>query len=200
MIDKRVDNPRLFAPRPHLPRCLVWSGYAVLIWSLVYMVPHLYWALGGTIGLSMLKPSVSEIPQWKLINYIASVFLAAAGVLGISFIYLEKRRFLSWLLLAICLIGCSLSTSHGIYGMINRILQIIGVAGLESGPFNVNEHAYVLWDLMLFEPWFTIEGVLLGILGWCYLDTPRHKRIWLVLCTIGILVGLVTALFGVRFG
>ena len=84
--------------------------------------------------------------------------------------------------------------------MINRILQIIGVAGLESGPFNVNEHAYVLWDLMLFEPWFTIEGVLLGILGWCYLDTPRHKRIWLVLCTIGILVGLVTALFGVRFG
>jgi len=32
---------------------------------------------------------------------------------------------------------------------------------LESGPFNPIEHAYVLWDLILFEPWFIIEGILL---------------------------------------
>jgi hypothetical protein len=33
----------------------------------------------------------------------------------------------------------------------------------------------VLWDLMLFEPWFMVEGILLGIVGWHYLDRPRNR-------------------------
>jgi hypothetical protein len=84
--------------------------------------------------------------------------------------------------------------------VINRALQVAGVAQVESGPFNRSEHAYVLWDLILFEPWFTIEGILLAIVGWCYLDESRNRRIWLTLCTVGVIAGLVTGLFGVRFG
>jgi len=175
------------------------NRYAVFLWSVAYMLPHLYWALGGTIGLSMLKPSVLALPEWKMINWVASVSLTAAGFLGLAFMYHRKRGFLSWLLLAIAWAGCSLSTSHGIYGIIDRILQIAGVAELESGPFNLDEHAYVLWDLLLFEPWFTIEGLLLGTVGWWYLDTPHDRRRWLIACMIGILIGLLTGLLGVRF-
>jgi hypothetical protein len=134
-----------------------------------------------------------------MINWVASVFLTTAGLLGLAFIYLRKRGFLSWLLLAIALAGCSLATSHGIYGIINRLLQIAGVAELESGPFNISEHAYVVWDLALFEPWFLIEGILLGLVGWHYLNKPRHRQIWLALCTMGIITGIITGLLGVRF-
>jgi hypothetical protein len=133
------------------------------------MLPHLYWAVGGMIGLWMLKPSILELAQWELINWVASIFLTAASLLGLGFIYLRKRRLLSGLLLAIALVGCSLATSHGIYETINRILQIAGVVELEAGPFNRNEYAYVLWNLVLFEPWFLIEGIL-----------PVRRR-WLVL-------------------
>lgn len=200
MIDKKGNDPRLLSPQPELPRprYLVWTGYAVFIWSIAYMLPHLYWALGGTLGLSMLKPSVLELPQWQMINWVAAVFLTAAGFLGLALIYLKKRSFLSWLLLTIALAGCSLATSHGIYGIINRILQMAGVAGLESGPFNINEHAYVVWDLVLFEPWFLIEGILLGLVGWYDLNKPRHRQIWLALCTMGIIAGMV-GLLGIRF-
>ncbi|TDF89173.1 DUF3995 domain-containing protein [Paenibacillus piri] len=200
MVDLKKDGSNLNSQTQlQRPRYLVWSGYAVFIWSIVYMLPHLYWALDGTAGLSILKPSISESPQWKLINWIASVFLTAAGFLGIAMIYLKKRRFLSWLLLVILLAGCAVATSHGIYGIIYRVLQIAGVAGVESGPFNPKEHAYVLWDLLLFEPWFTIEGILLGILGWCYVNKLRNRRIWLTFCAIGICFGLITGLLGVRF-
>lgn len=75
-----------------------------------------------------------------------------------------------------------------------------GVVELESGPFNPIEHAYVLWDLILFEPWFTIEGILLAIVGWCYLNRARNRRIWLLLCVIGTIIGLITGLLGVRVG
>lgn len=74
-----------------------------------------------------------------------------------------------------------------------------GVVGLESETFNISEHAYVLWDLLLFEPWFIIEGLLLGVVGWHYHTKPSNKQIWLILCTIGIITGLVTGLLGVRF-
>lgn len=177
-------------------RCLVWSGYAVFIWSAAFGFLHLLWALG--IGISMLKPSALEISQFEVANLITAILLTVVGCLGLIFIYFRRQRFLNSLLLSIFLVGCSLSTSHGIYGIIHRILQIVGVAELESGPFNPMEHAYVLWDLILIEPWFTIEGILLAIIGWCYLGSARNRRTWLILCIVGVIVGLATGLLGVR--
>lgn len=201
MIDKLGNRSTLIRPHPRSahPRKLVWTGYAVFIWSIGYMVPHLYWALGGTGGQALLRPSILELPQWELINGVASVFLTAAGCVGLAFVYLRQRGFLRWLLLAIALVGCSLAASHGIYGIVNRILQMAGVAALESAPFNWGEHAYVVWDLVLFEPWFLIEGILLGLVGWYSLENSRHRQIWLILCVVGVIVGLVTGLLGVRF-
>lgn len=199
-MDKKTDDPQSLGQEPQQRRspCLVWSGYAVLLWSVAYGLLHLLWALG--IGLSMLKPSALEISQFEVANLVTAVLLTAVGFLGLLFIHLGRRRFLSRLLLAIFLVGCSLSTSHGIYGIVHRILQVAGVVELESAPFNPVEHAYVLWDLLLFEPWFTTEGILLAIVGWCYLDRARSRRIWLMLCTVGIIVGLLTGLVGVRVG
>ncbi|UOQ45916.1 DUF3995 domain-containing protein [Halobacillus salinarum] len=180
-------------------RSLMWAAYAVFIWSLAYMIPHLYWSLGGTIGLSMVVSSAANLPEWQLINGIASVLLTAAGCLGLALLYLKKRKVQNWLLLIIILGGCSLSISHGMYGMINRILQWAGLIELEGGSFTFSEHAYVLWDLFVFEPWFTIEGILFGRLGWSYLSGPQPRRLWLIFCFLGVLVGLITGLLGVRF-
>ena len=146
----------------------------------------------------MLKPSALEISQFEVANLVTALLLTVVGCLGLIFVYFRRQRFLSWLLLSIFLVGCSLSTSHGIYGIIHRILQIVGVAELESGPFNPMEDAYVLWDLILIEPWFMIEGILLAIIGWCYLGSARNRRTWLILCIVGVIVGLATGLLGVR--
>ncbi|TVX96679.1 DUF3995 domain-containing protein [Cohnella terricola] len=199
-MDLKANAPGLrMQSQSNRRRSLTWSGYAVFIWSVAYMLPHLYWAMGGKLGLSILKPGISESPQWEMINWVASVFLTAVGLLGITLIYLRKRKLLSWSLLAVLLAGCSVATSHGIYGIGYRILQITGVIGIELESFNAKQHVFVLWDLFIFEPWFLIEGILLGILGWCFMNNPRHRRIWLTLCTIGVLFGLITGLLGVRF-
>jgi hypothetical protein len=195
MMEEKTDNSKSLDPPPPT-RCLKWSGYAVFIWSVGYMLPHLYWALGGTAGLSLLLPSAAELPQWKLINWVASVILTAAGLLGIAFVYLKRRGFLSRLMLAVALFGCAVAASHGFYGIIYRILQLTGVIGAEVSPFGAKS----LWaDLLLFEPWFLIEGILLAIVGWCYLDQPRHRRIWLTLCVIATIALIFTGLLGVRF-
>lgn len=163
------------------------------------MLPHLYWALGGKIGGGLLKPNIVYMIHFELINWVASVFLTVAGLIGLAFIYWNKGKVLKYMLLLISLAGCSLSASHGIYGIFYRIFQISGVVGLESGSFNIHEDAFMLWDLVLFEPWFLIEGILLGIVGWCFLKETRSRKIWLAACIGGIILGLVTGIMGVRF-
>jgi hypothetical protein len=180
-------------------KSLVWSGYAVFIWSIVYMLPHLYWALGGKMGGSLLKPNTIQSIHFDLINWIASVFLTVAGLIGLAFIYRSKGRVSRYMLLFIAWAGCSLAASHGIYGIVYRVLQISGVVELETGSFDIHEDAFVLWDLVLFEPWFLIEGILFGIVGYCFLKNARSRKFWLAACMIGTIVGLVTGIMGVRF-
>lgn len=116
-----------------------------------------------------------------------------------AFVHFKKRGRLSTLLLILGWAGCAVAASHGIYGIINRLLQIAGAAALEGGPFNMIEHAYVFWDLILFEPWFLVEGLLFAGVGWCYLSRSQTRQLWLVLCVLGISAGLVSGLLRVRF-
>ncbi|MED3562612.1 DUF3995 domain-containing protein [Bacillus xiapuensis] len=185
--------------KPPQSKSAVWAGIAVFVWSIAYMLPHLYWALGGRIGLSLLKPSVAESPHFEFINWVALPIFIAAGLVGLGFIYLGKSKILRTLLLSISVLGCSIATAHGIFGIIYRGLQIAGVIGLDNGTFHIHDNIYVVWDLVIFEPWFLIEGILLAIAGWCHLKGARSRKIWLAVCMLGTIVGLVTGILGVRF-
>ncbi|MEX2105099.1 MAG: DUF3995 domain-containing protein [Bacilli bacterium] len=180
------------------PKSLVWSGYAVYLVHCLYVAAPLLGFRRQNWG-RFIKPNIVHSIHFELINWVASVFLTVAGLIGLAFIYWNKSKVSSYMLLFIAWAGCSLSASHGIYGIFYRILQIIGVVGLESGSFHIHEDAFVLWDLLLFEPWFLIEGILLGIVGWCFLKETRSRKIWLVACIFGIIFGLVTGIMGVRF-
>jgi hypothetical protein len=166
---------------------------------MAYMLPHLYWALGGRVGLSLLKPGVAASSQFELINWISLPIFIVAGLVGLGFIYLGKSKILSLLLLSISALGCSIASSHGIFGIIYRGLQIAGAIGLENRTFDIHDDMYVVWDMFIFEPWFLIEGILLAIAGWCFLKGARSRKIWLMVCILGTIVGLVTGMLGVRF-
>ncbi|WNQ14179.1 DUF3995 domain-containing protein [Paenibacillus aurantius] len=155
--------------------------------------------MGGTRGVGILKPDILQLSYFESINGIASVFLTVAGIIGLAFIYGNKGKATRYVLLFLALAGCSLSASHGIFGILYRILQMSGRIGLESGTFTLREDTYVLWDLVLFEPWFLVEGLLLGLVGWYFLKEARSRKIWLAACLLGVGIGLVTGLMGVRF-
>lgn len=190
------SNP---SSKPSKSKSTVWAGGAVFVWSTGYMLPHLYWALGGRMGLTLLKPSVATSHQFELINWLALPIFIVAALVGLGFIYVGKSKILRSLLLSISVLGCSIATSHGIFGIIYRVLQIAGVIGLENGTFNIHDDMYVVWDMVIFEPWFLIEGILLAIAGWCFLKGERSRKIWLAVCMLGTIVGLVTGMLGVRF-
>jgi hypothetical protein len=177
---------------------LRWAGYAAAAWSLAYMLPHLYWAAGGTAMLSAVKPSASEEPAWRLINWVASAMLIGAALVAYLLARGTNRRMLRWALLAIAWAGSVLSVAHAIYGIVDRTLIVTGVRLVDSRPFTASEDAWVLWDLLVFEPWFLVEGVLFGLAGWAALDRAQDRRRWVWLSAVGLVAALATAVLGVR--
>lgn len=149
--------------KPSQSKATVWAGGAVFVWSIAYMLPHLYWALGGRMGLSLLKPGVAASSQFELINWIALPIFIVAGLVGLGFIYLGKSKILRLLLLSISVLGCSIATAHGIFGIIYRGLQIAGVIGLENWTFDIHDDMYVVWDMVIFEPWFLLKAFYLPL-------------------------------------
>jgi hypothetical protein len=171
------------------PRTVRTAGVAIAVWSLAYMLPHLYWALGGGSGLVALHPSVGSLPQWRTINWIASFILSVAALLGVGFVAWRgsaARRLLwvgAWL-------GWSIAAAHGLVGIGTRLIAVGDI-----GPVK-----WLLWDLLVFEPWFLIEGLLFGVAGYLF-ATGRDARVrWSVACAVGLAIALMSALLRVKVG
>ncbi len=181
---------------PVTDRTLVVMATALFIWSVAYLIPHLYWALGGTIGLSALKPSASALAEWRAINWAASGVLALPAVLAVALVRRGPGAVKTGLLL-MSLTGSAIATAHGLYGIAYRALTVAGAIDVDGQRFDASRHGWVIWDLLVFEPWFLIEGLLLaGIVAAS--TSPCLRRRWIVACAAGIALATLTGLLGVR--
>jgi hypothetical protein len=72
-------------------------------------------------------------------------------------------------LLAVCwlvAVGCSM---HALIDIVQRVLSLAGLLRIEypsSVWASIDRHAADLQDLFFNEPWFLIEGLGFGALGW----------------------------------
>lgn len=174
------------------------SAWALSVWSVLYAVPHAYWALGGERGFSVLRPSAVALEEWETINAVATAVLLLPVLVGFGLVRFPARPRIKVALLGAVLAGTSVSAAHGIYGIVYRILNLGGIVEIDGQPASVAEHPWVLWDLLVFEPWFLVEGVLFGLLGWAATTASQRHR-WIVLSLVGVSVATASGLLGLRF-
>ncbi|HEX7104237.1 MAG TPA: hypothetical protein VF201_16450 [Nitrolancea sp.] len=171
-------------------------GYAAGGWALLYAAYRGYYALGGTIG--MFGTPVSE-SQWRQINAVGAVLLAMAAIVAfVTTTRLWNRRYVHMALLTFAWVAFTGCVMHGLVDIATRLLSMAGVIHMEF-PFwaSMDRRASNLQDIFLNEPWFLIEGLLWGALGWIDLTTERARRWWLfsALTAIALLTvdGLLTS-------
>jgi hypothetical protein len=187
--DGMVDAP---AWRRH---ALPAAGWALAAWSIAYLLPHLYWGLGGEAGLSIVKPSARELAQWQEINLVASGVLVLPALIGLGLVRHPSRRRMATSLRLASWAGAAIAGGHGLFGIAYRALNLMGAIDLDG-----DSRRFAVWDLVLFEPWFLIEGVLFVAVGWASLSAPGAQRRWLLGCAAGVLVSIATAAARVRVG
>jgi hypothetical protein len=170
-----------------------WFAYAACWWALLYAAYRGYYALGGTIGMFGTPVSMS---QWRLINAVGAAIILTAAVLPVATLPLWQRRKARLVLLALCwviAVGCVM---HALVMGTVRILSLVGMLHMDFPFFaSIDRRESDLQDLLLNEPWFLVEGLLWGTLGWFRLASVRSRRLWVgsglvatvILTVIGVL-------------
>ena len=148
-------------------RLLTRVSVAAGIWGLCYAAYRGYYAAGGTAFLpGTIRPGSEG--QFQLINLAAVVVLAVAAVLPVAMLPLWARRGSRLVLLALCwvvAVGCCM---HALIDMAQRVLSLAGLVHIHYPPLwaTINDRAADLQDLFGNEPWFLLEGLAFGALGW----------------------------------
>ncbi len=124
----------------------VWPAYAAGSWALVFILPHLYWAVGGTIGLA----GRSMTGTLLLINLLAIPLLFIA--MGVAFGTVHSwGQMIPSQFLRVTVWGVSVVLSvRGFGGLIQRFL--LGGHSGGSSPLS-----------MVADPWFVLGGILFGL-------------------------------------
>ncbi|SFJ39928.1 hypothetical protein SAMN02799624_04309 [Paenibacillus sp. UNC496MF] len=186
----------------------VCPGYIGCFWAVIYAVfVRFYQAAGGPVGL---PGRLAELEGFQMASYFAGVVVLLAGFYLLGLVKPWGRTVPSWLpliggknvhpllLLVPALIGCAFSIAHGVSGVITKILYLAGIITIQiPGWIELDVRGLILWDLLFYEPWFIVMGILAGMAAWNYAKDTKilqpflRRSANLYLC----LIVLLTALF-----
>ena len=151
----------------------------------------MYWAVGGQLWLPG-GATTTAIPALRPANWAVSVLLLVGAVLLLALARPANLRIPAGLLLAPIWIGAVVCVSHGLFGMVTKGLYVSGLHGAVNysvGHWTVaQKNTAAARDLLVFEPWFLLEGVLLALAGHQFLRTAPARRRWTVALLAAIAV------------
>ncbi|WP_248925414.1 hypothetical protein [Paenibacillus hamazuiensis] len=152
----------------------VWPAYVGFLWALLYAVfVRFYTAAGGTfemIAAEAIRDSAN------MANYFAGVLILFCGfvllglvkpwtrVIPVSVPLFGGIKIHPLLILIPTLFCTAFLIAHGTGGMLTKIMYFAGIIRLNLPHWSEAEmRSFALWDLLLYEPWFLIMGILSGL-------------------------------------
>lgn len=168
----RTGLPEFSSGRENLPR--VWAAYAAAAWAAAYLLsmhlpilvlrhPLLPWPDDPRPGSGM--PSA-------LTEVAVIVMLIGAGGVGLALARPWGRAVPRWLLLGIAWTGGALGVAHwAIWSAQAALRRINGFhapppAGVTVEAWHAYAHDLDVLNLLLYEPWFLVMGILLALAAW----------------------------------
>jgi len=182
------------AARGRARRLLTGISWAAAAWGLGYAAYRGYYALGGT---GFLPGTPVPGGPFRRINAAATVILLTAAILPVAALPLWSRRRLRPLLLAGFWLVAVLCCGHALIEGTERVLSLSGRLTIEypaSVWASIDPRAADLQDLFFNEPWFLLEGLAFGALGWLNVRTARGRRWWVASVVVATLVALTVGL------
>lgn len=186
--------PDAVAGARRVRRLVVGISWAAAAWGLGYAAYRGYYALGGT---GFLPGTPAPGGTFRRINATATVILLVAAILPVAALPLWSRRGLRPLLLAMCWLVAVLCGGHALIESAQRVLSLSGRLTIDypaSVWASMDPRAADLQDLFFNEPWFLLEGLAFGALGWLNLTSRRGRRRWVASLVVAILVALAVGL------
>lgn len=139
---------------------LLCAAYSACGWTLLFAAVHLYWALGGTFGLPPGKPIMVGGPLF-VIDLVAIPLCLVGAVFALTLVQPWGKIFPRRLLLIAAWGGCAFLMLHAAPVLIEGGLTEIGLLKRTLSPLD-------RWDLIVYEPFWLLGGILFGGATWFY--------------------------------
>lgn len=157
---------------------LRWAGYAACVWALVFAGMSVYWALGGTLGLDTLSPTIQRLaserdPEFVASMWITGVLKIGGGVLALALVRPLGQKVPRWLLLVTALGGTAILLVHGGDFLVRGILWGSGVLTVPESVDSMVIRGYTF----LWGPWWLVGGGLFGTAAWDYTRRTREQSV-----------------------
>jgi hypothetical protein len=137
--------------------------------ALLSAVPSFYWALGGTAGLDTVGGTLEELararePRALALGVVAGLLKVAGGLLALALARPWARAVPRRLLLGAAWAASTVLTAYR--GLLVAVggLVLTGVIS-PSGPV---DRTALRWHVLVWDLWFLVWGLLLGVAAWQY--------------------------------
>jgi hypothetical protein len=173
MTEQPTMNEPAASPRP--PRT-TWAAYAACALALLSAIPSFYWAAGGTSGLDTVGGAIEELarardPAGVALGVGAGVLKVAGAVLALALVRAWGRRVPRRLLSGVAWAASAVLTLYGALLVAVGALVLAGVIR-PAGPV---DRTALRWHVLLWDLWFLIWGLLLGVAAWHYGRQSRDR-------------------------
>jgi hypothetical protein len=172
-----TDQPNGHPPAaPTRPRTTAWAAYAACALAWLYAVPSAYWALGGTAGLDTLGGAIEQLartrdPAGIALGLGAGVLKVAGGLLALALVRPWGRAIPRRLLGGVAWSASVVLTCYG--GLLVAVGAMV-LTGLIS-PAGPVDRTALRWHVLLWDLWFLVWGLLLGVAAWQYGRDSRGR-------------------------
>ena len=144
-----------------------WPAYAAAAVALSFALVSLYWAAGGMAGMGTLGGEIEELarardPGLVAATWVAAVLKVAGAVLALALVRPWGGRVPRRALVFTAWAGAALLT---LYGATQTAAVGLLWLGVEENTDRLSAGA-VRWRTLLWEPWFLVWGLLLGLAAW----------------------------------
>ena len=173
MTEQPTMNEPAASPRP--PRT-AWAADAACVLALLSALPSFYWAAGGTSGLDTVGGAIEELarardPAGVALGVGAGVLKVAGAVLALALVRPWGRRVPRRLLSGVAWAASVVLTLYGGLLVAVGALVLAGVIG-PAGPV---DRTALRWHVLVWDLWFLVWGLLLGVAAWHYGGQSRDR-------------------------
>lgn len=151
-----------------------WAAIAAAVWAGVFAVISLYWALGGRIGIDTVGGEIEKLARSGSGGALAwgAALLKVVGVVyALALVQRWGRVFPRPLMLAGGWLGTAVLI---VYGGVNVGTELLVATGVLNPPAGIEWYPFY-WHLALWDPYFLVWGILLGIAVRRYQADTRYQ-------------------------
>ncbi|GAB3899092.1 hypothetical protein GCM10029964_084520 [Kibdelosporangium lantanae] len=135
-------------------------GYFACVWCVLFAALHVYWAVGGDVGLASSAGTdlATHRPSWFVLLGLWGVALLLVAGAAFS-VGMTRWRLRGRLRRVVVILGWLGGVVLLARGLLLEVVLLTGAGGIASAVGPSQTH----WSLILWNPWFVLGGLVVSL-------------------------------------